>query len=172
MTSICRLVLLCAVLLSSCKIQYNFTGGSLNPDLETISIAQFINEAPLVVPTLAQDFTIALQDRFLSGSRLSLTSGAADINISGVIIDYRVDPVAFTGVTSDERAQAAQNRLKITVRVKYDNNVDPNESWEQTFSSFTDFDASLDFTAVEQEKIAEVLEQLTQDIFNKSLGKW
>lgn len=165
-------------LITACTASFNFTGGALNTDLETIGIAQFINEAPIIVPALAQDFTEALQDRFLSQSRLSLASGPADINISGVITGYAVDPVAFTGISSasttssNSQPRTAQNRLKISIRVKYENNVEPNESWEQTFSSFSDFDATLDFTAEEQRLIEEVIEQLTQDIFNKSLGKW
>ncbi len=165
-----------AFFFAACTTTFNFTGGSLNTELETISIAQFINESPVIVPALAQDLTEAIQDLFLSQSRLSLASGAADINISGIITNYSIDPVAFTGTSntpgSSSIPRTAQNRLKISIRVKYENNVEPDDNWEQTFSSFSDFDATEDFTSIEQEQIELILEQLTQDIFNKSLGKW
>lgn len=160
-------ILIISALLFSCKATFNFTGGAVNTELETLGVAQFINESDLVVPGLDQDLTIALQDRFLSQSRLQLTDGPADINLSGAITNYRVDPVAYTG---NERA--AQNRLIINLKVKYENNVDPEDNWEQSFSAFSDFDATLDFSTVEAEQIELIIDQLTQDIFNKSLGKW
>lgn len=156
-----------ALMLTACSVTYNFTGGTVDPDLNTISVEQLGNEAPIVVPYLALELTNQLQDRFLSQSRLSLTSGQADVIISGAVTNYRVDPVAISG---DNRA--SQNRLTIGVRVKYENTVKPNESWEQNFSSFVDFDSDEDFISIEREKIEEVIEQLTQDVFNKSLGKW
>lgn len=154
-------------LLSACSPTFNFTGGNVDSRLETLAVDQFLNEAPIIVPALAQDFTQALQDRFLSQSRLSLTTDNADIFISGVITGYRVDYVAIQG---DDRA--AQNRLTISARVKFENNVDENDSWEQTFNTFVDFNADDDFTSVEPTLIEEIIEQLTQDIFNKSIGKW
>ena len=160
-------LLVSAMIFGGCSITYNFTGGTVNPDLNTISIEQFGNEAAIVVPSLGQELTTQMQDRFLSQSRLSLTSGSADIVISGAVTNYRLDPVAISGDNT-----AAQNRLTISVRVKFENNVEVTESWEQTFSGFVDFDADEDFASVELDKINEILEQLTQDVFNKSLGKW
>ncbi len=155
------------LLMGACSATFNFTGGNVDPRLQTLAVDQFINEAPIIVPSLAQDFTEALQDRFLSQSRLSLTTESADIFISGVVTGYQVDYVAIQG---DDRA--AQNRLSVSVRVKFENNVDINENWEQTFSSFVDFNADDDFTSIEQTLVTEIIEQLTQDIFNKSIGKW
>lgn len=151
----------------SCQISFNFTGGKADNSLQTLAISQFINEADIVVPYLAQEVTQQLQDRFLSQSRLTLTSGAADVELGGSITRYTMLPVAIQG---DDRA--AQNRLTITVKVKFVNNVDPADSWEQTFSKFIDFDSEEDFTSVERDRINDVLEQVTQDVFSKSIGKW
>ena len=72
------------------------------------------------------------QDRFLNQSKLTLTSGGgADIKLGGSITRYTMLPVAISG---DDRA--AQNRLTIAIKVKFDNFVDPNDSWEQSFSRF------------------------------------
>lgn len=165
----CALGLMTMVLLvQACALRFNFHGGgSVNPDLETLSVEIFSNEAQIIVPYLSQEVTQQIQDRFLNQSRLTLTSGAADIVLSGAITRYTVLPVAISGTD-----QAAQNRLTIALRVKFENNVEPNDSWEQTFNSFVDFDASEDFSSIERERIDEVLEQLTQDIFTKSIGKW
>lgn len=157
------------LILSSCKVNFNFTGVPTGADdgLETIAITLFGNEAPIVVPFLAQELTDQLQDRFLSQSKLSLTTGTADVVVSGAITSYIVSPVAISG-----NETAEQNRLNVSVRVKYENNVTPEDSWEQSFSQFVDFSADEDFASIEEEQIALVVEQLTQEVFNKSLGKW
>ncbi|GAB4412931.1 MAG: hypothetical protein OHK0039_19300 [Bacteroidia bacterium] len=162
------LSLLLAGGLAGCAVKFNFHGGgTVNPDLQTLAIDVFINEAEIVVPYLAQEITQQMQDRFLNQSRLTLTSGAADVELSGSITRYTVLPVAITGAD-----QAEQNRLTIAARVKFENNVDPADSWEQTFTSFVDFDATADFGGQERDLIDEVLEQITQDVFTKSIGKW
>ena len=166
-----NILLLLLSLTFACKPTFNFTGvpGKVDSNLETLFVDNFVNEAAVVVPYLAQEVTQQLQDKFLSQSRLSLTDGQADVEISGSITRYDVSPVAITGTTTAE-----QNRLTITIRVKFVNNVnpDPQESWESSFSKFVDFDASLDFTSIEEDQINEVLEQITADVFTKSLGKW
>jgi len=161
------LILLLGLGISSCSIAFNFTGGKVDLSLESLSVATFLNEAPIVVPYLALEVTNQLQDRFLSQSNLEITSGAADVQLSGSVTRYSIQPVAIQG---DD--QAVQDRLTIAVRVKFDNNVDPQESWENTFTAFTDFDSDLDFASNEADLINEVLEQITQDVFSKSIGKW
>lgn len=153
------------------RVNFNFTGGNVDATLSTLFVDKFSNEADIVIPYLAQEVSQQLQDRFLSQSRLTLTSGAADVSLSGSIVRFSVLPVAIqssqTGVNS-----AAQNRLSIEVRVQFKNNVNPDDGWEQVFRGFTDFDADEDFSRVEREKINLVLEQITQDVFSKSIGKW
>lgn len=164
-------LLICVLILSfsaSCSVGFNFTGGGTpDPRLQTISVENFSNEAPNVVPYLAQEVTQQMQDRFLNQSRLQLVANNADIQIAGSVTRYQVSPVAISGDT-----QAEQNRLTIAVRVSFENTIDPNESWENTFSKFVDFDASEDFTSIERDQINDVLEQITQDVFTKSVAKW
>lgn len=155
------------ILMNACSLKFNFTGGSVPDNLETLFVDNFSNQAEIVVPYLAQQTTEQLQDLFLNQSKLRLTSGAADVELSGTITRYTVLPTAITG---ENRAE--QNRMTIGIKVNFVNNVNPNESWEQNFSGFVDFDASEDLTSVERDKIEEILEQITQDVFSKSLGKW
>jgi hypothetical protein len=154
--------------LAGCAINFNFTGtGSVDTSLETLSVANFTNEAQIVVPYLSQEVTNQLQDRFLNQSRLTLTSGAADVQLSGSVSRYTIQPVAIQGGD-----QAAQTRITIALRVNFENNVNPDDGWENTFSSYVDFDANLDLASNEPDLINEVLEQITQDVFTKSIGKW
>lgn len=163
------LLFTCTILQSGCRFGFGFSPGpgAQNANLQTIAVQTFSNEAELVVAYLAQEFTESLQDEFLRRSRLTLTTGQADVELSGTIINYSVTPAA---ISSGETA--AQNRLTIAVRVKYENRVETSESWETTFTKFSDFDASQDFASVERDLITEVNDQLVAAIFNEVFGKW
>ncbi len=157
------------LLLSGCKVGFNFTGGgAVNPNLKTLFVDNFSNEAGIVVPYLAQEVTQQIQDRFLNQSRLQLTSGDdADLVLSGAIIRYQISPVA---ISADTRAE--QNRMTIDVRVSFVNSLEEADSWESNFSQFVDFDASQDLASSERDLINDILERITQDIFTKSVAKW
>lgn len=147
----------------------NFTGGNVDTNLKTFTITQFNNESPLVVAYHAQRFTEQLKDRFLTQTRLSLVNVNGDVQLSGSVVNYAIAPIAVAGVS---QSGATQNRMTVGVRVKYENKINPNENWEQTFSSYFDFPASESLSSVERDYIEKINEQLTQDIFSKSVGKW
>ena len=158
---------LCLLLLSSSCGIYNFQGGKLAPGLETVSVELFENQASIIVPTLAQDLTEQLKDRFISQSNLNLVNYDGDLQFSGSITRYGVAPVAITG---DETA--AQNRLTITIKVNYECPKYPEDSWSNTFSQFEDFSSSTNLSDVEDDLVATITERLTLDVFNKVLSNW
>jgi Lipopolysaccharide-assembly len=64
-------------LMISCGI-YSFTGGNTG-NAKTIQIDFFQNNAPLIEPSLSQDFTLALQDLFLRQTNLDLVIAGGDL---------------------------------------------------------------------------------------------
>ena len=146
---------------------YSFTGGSTG-DAKTVQINTFVNNASLVEPSLSQKFTLALQDRFLRQTNLSLTNSGGDLLFEGEITQYRIIPVT---ATADQRA--AQNRLTIAVRVRYYNRLNEDDNFEKTFSFYSDYDANLQLTgSVLETAYQEIFERITQDIFNAAVAKW
>lgn len=163
-TSITLITLLFAV--QSCGV-YSFTGGSTG-DAKTIQIDYFPNNAALVEPIVSQKFTVALQDLFISQTNLSSTSSGGDLHFEGEIIDYKVIPISATAEQT-----AAQNRLSISVRVRFYNKLVEEDDFERTFSFFSDFDANQQLTgSVLEDALNEIFERITQDIFNASVAKW
>jgi len=81
--------------LSGCKINYTFTGASISPDIKTVSIQYFPNQAPLVQPQLSSEFTEALKDKFVRQTSLELVNGVGDLNFEGVITGYDTKPQAI-----------------------------------------------------------------------------
>lgn len=153
-------------LMNSCGI-YSFTGANVNADIKTIAIQQFDNSASIVVPNLIQTFSEALRDKFLTQTSLILVKENGHVNISGRITDYQIVPINIQGDQT-----AGQNRLTISVMVRFENELNPDENWEQSFSNFADYPSSATLSSIEQELIREINDKITQDIFNKAFANW
>jgi hypothetical protein len=161
------LATLLAGIAPSCKVSYSFTGANISPAVKTYSVYYFPNRARLVNPTLSQSFTEALREKFQRQTSLNELTENGDLIFEGQITGYDVRPMS---IQKDD--QAAQNRLTISIRVKYTNNIDPDQSIEQTFSAFEDFDSSSSLSAVEDGLVPEIINKLTEDIFNATLANW
>lgn len=158
---------LIVIILSSCKIKYSFSGASVPPEAKTMSVLYFQNAAALAPPTLSQQFSEALRDRLSSQTRLGLVSRGGDLNFEGSITGYLTTPVAVQSTDL-----AAQNRLTITINVKYTCIFDEKKNFEQSFSRFMDYPSTKSLAEVEQELIKEINEQLTQDVINRAFNDW
>lgn len=158
-------VLFFFLLLTSCKY-YNFTGGSTGK-AKTFQVNFFHNKATLVEPGMDRDFTNYLQDLINNQTNLSLTDRGGDLVYDGEIVDYSIAPMAATS-----QQTAAQNRLSVTINVRFTNNTDPDADFEKQFSHYYDFGANEQVSAVKSTAFEEIFERITQDIFNASLANW
>ena len=155
-----------SISLISCGI-YSFTGASISADIETVSVGYFQNNASMVQPTLSNIMTESLKDKFISQTNLSLTDAIGDLQFEGEITGYKVTPIAIQA-----NETAAQNRLTISVKVAFTNNLDENQNYSQSFSHYADFDSSQDLSIIEIELIDQIVEVLSENIFNKAVANW
>jgi len=165
-----RWVLLIAtycMLHAGCKMNYSFSGASVSPDVKTVSVQYFKNNASLAPATMSQSFTEALKDIFVTQTNLSVTQKTADLNFEGEIINYITAPVAI-----QSNDQAALNRLTITVNVKFTNTKDEKQNFETSFSRYADYSSSQSLTVVQNQLIDQINQQLVQDVFNKAMVNW
>ncbi len=153
-------------LLNSCSINYSFTGASISPDIKTVSVEYFPNRALMVNPNLSQVFTEKLKDKFIGQTNLDLVGDDGDLQFSGQITGYKTSPVAITG------DMASQTRLTITVKVNFVNTKDPTKNFEKSFSQYEDYPSDQSLDAVQDQLITEIVNKLTDDIFNASVSNW
>lgn len=163
------LLLLIMVVSQGCgvKIKYSFTGASISTDVKTLSVASFQNRASLVQPGLTQNLTDALMDMCKAQTNLKIVSSGGDVSFEGDITDYKTQPMTVSG-----NEQAAMNRFAITVRVKFVNTIEPDLSYEQSFSRYQDYNSALDLSAVEASLTEEITKMLVEDIFNRAFVNW
>jgi hypothetical protein len=156
-----------ALIVHSCGI-YSFTGTSIQPDVKTVTIPYFEYKALKVNPSLSNQITEALQEKFIRLTRLELIDDEGDLEIIGAVTGYDVKATAINAAE-----QAAQNRLTVTVKISFVNRKYPEENFDdKAFSAFADFDAMQQLDAVEATLCEEIVEKLYEDIFNGTVANW
>jgi hypothetical protein len=153
--------------LGGCTVKYNFTGtGKI--DAETFQVNYFQNNADILEPGIERTFTRELQDLIQNQTNLSLTNSGGDLLYEGEITQYRISPMT---ATADQKA--SQNRLSITVNVRFTNKKKEEDDFEKPFSFYYDFPGDeLPTGATLNAALDVIFERITQDIFNESLAKW
>ncbi|WP_203296161.1 LptE family protein [Luteirhabdus pelagi] len=152
----------------ACKF-YSFTGADIDySTTNTFNVRLFENSAPLVEPGIARDFTIQLQDLLLNQTSLDLVTTGGDLIYEGEIVEYYIAPITATAQNT-----AAQNRLTITVNVRFYNTNNSDKDFERRFSFYFDYAGGTQLTGARLEEAVNIIfERLTQDIFNASLANW
>ena len=151
--------------MSGCGV-YSFSGATIEG--KTLNIHELDNKARNVEPSLSATLTDMLRSRILSQTGLTpVTADDADYDMTGAITSYAV---TVTGATNVQ--VASKNRLTISVQVTFKNRLNPKATFTQTFTRFSDFDASQILDNVKAALITDIGTQLADDIFNKAFVNW
>lgn len=159
-------LVLTAFIVRSCGI-YSFSGTSIQPDVKTVTINYFEYKALKVNPSLSNDLTEAMKDKFRKLTKLEQVDLDGDLELSGEVTGY---DVKATAVTANE--VAAQNRLTVSVKVTFTNRKYPEDDFEKSFSAYADYDSTQSLDAVEASLCEEIIEKIVEDVFNASVANW
>ena len=81
--------------------------------------------------------------------------------------------ITLLGQNVDSYLWYAQNRLTISINVRFFNKNSEEKGFEQRFSFYKDYTGQSLLTGSElDDALNEIFERITQDIFNKSLANW
>lgn len=160
------ILLLSVPLFHSCGI-YSFSGTSIQPDVKTVTINYFEYKAIKVNPSLSNDLTEALKDKYKKLTRLEQVDIDGDMEISGEVTGY---DVKATAVTAQE--VAAQNRLTVTVKISFSNRLYPEDDFDKNFSAYADYDSTNSLDSVEAALCEEIIDKIVEDIFNSTVANW
>jgi hypothetical protein len=157
------------ILITGCGV-YSLKSGSIPPDIKSISIQNFINEAG-GPSSLGQNLTEKIKSYYQLNSRLIIVKTDGDWRLEGRIISYIVSPVAPNAVAG-QTGSSNLNRLTITVGAKFVNSKNEKENFETPFSFFSDFQQGQNLSQVESELVEVILNQIVIDIFNRTTSNW
>lgn len=163
----CLLVAL-AIALNGCSISYKFNGASIDySKTRSISVADFPNNAALVYAPLSNNLSDAIRDIYQRQTRLEVLRRGGNLELEGEITGYTLTPMA---VSAD--SYAAETKLTLTVRVRFTNNVAPEESFEKTYSAYQTFDSSRMLNDVQDELCNTMITEIAESIYNDTVAKW
>lgn len=159
---------LAAVALVSCSVSYKFNGASIDySKTKTIQIADFPIRSSYVWAPMGSIFNNELKDIFANNTRLIQVRNNGDLKIEGEITQYSQRNKAVTA-----EGTSAQAELSMTVNVRFTNNANHNEDFERQFTATTSFETTLSFTAVQEELVTQMIEDITDQIFNATVANW
>ena len=152
---------------SSCGY-YSISGLSISPEIKTVSIGFFSNYASLVNPDLSDYFTNEFRENMISKTTLMMVKEDGDIQFEGEIVDYNITPVS---VESDNKSSL--NRLTVKIKVRYYNNIEDGQNFEQIFSHYADYNADLNLdTRLEMSLCEKISDRIIQNAMDKALSNW
>lgn len=162
-------VAVCVATLYGCRIQIGLapiTSIDYNK-VKSISISEFPNRAEYVYAPLAIEFNQTLRDMFVQQTRLQVLDTGGDLDITGEITGYNQynEAVDATGYSSSVK-------VTLTVNVRYTNNTNHEEDFEQQFSAFQTYDSNQLLTDVQDELITLMVKDITEQIFNATVANW
>ncbi len=142
-------------------------GVNIPQDVETFSVDLFSNRAAIVNPNLAINFTEKLKTKFQSQTKLSLVQSLGDYSFSGFISEYKIEPVIL-----QNNNEASKNRLTIAISVDFQCEKYPEKNAVKTYSFYSDFDASSNFSDIEETLVIEITDNIVQQIFSAVALDW
>ena len=159
---------LLSLTLVSCSISYSFNGSSINYDkVKSISIESFPIRSAYVWAPMEAMFYNDLTDAYSHKTKLKVLKKNGDLQLSGEIVEY-----SQTNKSVAADGFSAQTQLKMTVNVRFVNNSEHKEDFEQRFSATTVYDSSQQLVAVQESLVEEMIDDIVDQIFNATVANW
>ena len=162
------LVLSCLVLYTSCTISYKFNGASIDyTKVKSIQIGNFPIRSTYVWSPMQSIVQNKLTDIYASQTRLKQVKRNGDLVLEGEIVGF---DQFNKGISNSGYSNQVQ--LKMTVNVRYTNNQNHAEDFEQKFSATSTYDATQQLVNVQEELVTEMCKDITDQIFNATVANW
>lgn len=154
--------------MSGCTVSYSLNGASIDYNkTKTITIETFSNRAAYQWAPMAPMFNTSLSDRYNNQTKLRQVKRDGDLVLSGEITSY---DQTNKSISADGYSSMVQ--LKMTVKVKFVNNKKHEDDFDRSFSASREYDSSQQLTAVQDELVQQMIDDIVDQVFNATVAKW
>ena len=165
---VCLIAFCCIFCFPSCSVSYKFNGASIDySKIKTIQIAEFPVRSNYVWAPMGAIFNNQLKDQFRNSTKLTQVKRNGDLKLEGEITRYEQRNKAVSA-----EGYSAQVELSITVNVRFTNNKDHKQDFEQQFTSQKSYDSTLSLSAVQEDLVTQMMKDICDQIFNASVAQW
>lgn len=154
--------------LTSCMISYKLNGASIDYNVvKSITLETFVNRSPYQWAPMAPMFNESLSDIYVKQTKLKQIKEGGDLHLSGEITGY--DQINKS-ISADGYSSMVQ--LKMTVKVHFENNSDHNEDFDRDFSASREYDSKQQLSAVQDDLVQQMIDEIVDQIFNATVANW
>lgn len=156
------------MVVAACSVSYKFNMASIDySKVKTIRIADFPNRSTYIWGPMAPMFNNQLKDAFANHTKLQQVKRGGDLVIEGQITQYsqRNKSVSAEGYS-------AQTELSMTVNVRFVNNTNHAEDFEQQFSASREYNSSQQLASVQEDLVNQMIKEIVEQIFNATVANW
>ncbi|MBO7436741.1 MAG: LptE family protein [Bacteroidaceae bacterium] len=157
-----------ALLLQGCKVSYGLNMASIDYNTtKTFSIETFTNRAAYQWAPMAPMFNTTLSNKYNDQTKLRQVRRDGDLALSGEITSYDQ-----TNKTISADGYSSMVQLRMTVKVKFTNNKKHADDFERSFSASREYDSSQQLSAVQEELVQQMIDDIVDQVFNATVAKW
>lgn len=162
------LLLLLALFVTACTVSYRFNGASIDyTTTKTIQIDNFPIRSAYVWAPMQSIFQNRITEVYLNQTKLRQVKKNGDLQLAGEIVAFD----QFNKSISSE-GYSSQVQLKMTVNVRFVNNKKHTDDFERQFTATSEFDASQQLNAVQEELVTQMTKDIVDQIFNATVANW
>ena len=162
------LLSLLVLLLTACTVSCRFNGASIDyTETKTIQIDNFPIRSAYVWAPMQSIFQNRLTEIYTNQTKLRQVKKNGDLQLAGEIVAF---DQFNKGISSD--GYSSQIQLKMTVNVRFVNNKKHTDDFERQFSATSEYDASQQLNAVQEELVTQMVKDITDQIFNATVANW
>lgn len=163
----CSVALLCATVFCGCAVSYKFTGTNIDyAVIKSMQLDKIANRAPYGWAPMEAMLNNKLQDLYANQTRLQMVKRNGDLHVSGEITAYDQYNKA---ISAD--GYSSQVQLKMTVNIRFENRKN-NQQWERQFTATTQYDATQSLSSVQESLVQEMVNDISDQIFNATVADW
>ena len=157
-----------ALVLTACSVSYKFNGASIDySKTKTIQINDFPIRSSYVWGPMGPMFNNQLKDHFANHTKLELVKRNGDLKIEGEITQYQQRNKSVSA-----EGYSAQTELSMTVNVRFTNNTNHNEDFEQQFTATSVYETTQSLNSVQEELVGQMINDICDQIFNATVANW
>jgi len=150
---------------------YSLKDVSIPPEVKSIHLGFIENRARYVDPQLSPQLTDKFKQKISSQTKLTqIQTENADYDVTAYVSEYNITTAGVSNQT------ASINRLTVTVHLELKNRLNEQKlgtpDFETDISRNFDFPAGQNYTDAAVNLLPQIIQQLTDDMFNRLFSNW
>ena len=155
-----------AIAVSSCN--YSFKGAAPPEGIRTIFIPNFRDESTFGLPTLGEEMTTLLKNKFINDNTLEYADKTqADGSLECIIKTVTDEALVVTG-----NEQVSRRKVTLVVAVEFYNLKKQKSIWKKDFSNWGEYDSSTGGFSKRDEGVRSAEDKITDDILLEVISNW